>query len=156
MVRRKPIKRFFSWLTSSIKRHLSPVFLRPRIHHGKNVKFERQIFYYVNKERKKHGIRLLNWNDSLYYDGQRRAKEITRVFCHKNIPNGCGENIAKIPLGKVRGVGFINRTNLAHSFVNTWMKSTGHRENILRLNYSSSCIGVVKHGRYFYAVQLFS
>lgn len=145
MIGRSPLRRFFSRMASGIKHILKTS--HTCIHYGRNVKLERQILHYVNMERKKHGIHTLSWDDSLYYDSQRRAREITRDFRHKNIPKSArGENIAMIPI----------RRNPARSFVNTWMKSSGHSENILRSSFSSSCVGIAKRGRYFYAVQLFS
>jgi hypothetical protein len=123
--------------------------------YGKNVKLENQVFKYVNNERKNHNISPLNWDDSLYSEAQRRAKEIVRDFSHKNVPHMCGENIAKIPIGNVRGLGFISRRNIAHAFMKTWMNSTGHRENILSSGYCSMCIGITTHGNYYYGVQIF-
>jgi uncharacterized protein YkwD len=135
-----------------------PHSINPKIRtkYGKNIKIENEIFNYVNQERKKRHIHPLMWNDSLYSLAQRRAKEITWDFSHKNVPMGCGENIAMVPLGRVRGLGFIDRKNIARSFIRTWMKSTGHRENILRSNYSSFSVGVTTKGKYYYGVQLFS
>jgi len=125
------------------------------IKYGKNVKLEIQVFKYVNTEREKHNISPLNWDDSLYYDAQRRAKEIVSDFSHNNVPHMCGENIAKIPIGRVSGLGFISRRNIAHAFMKTWMNSSGHRENILRSGYNSICIGIATHGNYYYGVQIF-
>jgi uncharacterized protein YkwD len=155
MTGKAPLNKFLSWITSAIKKTL-PKIAQPRTHYGRNIKLERQILHYVNQERREHGISSLTWNNSLYYDVQRRAKELTRDFRHKNIPHGCGENIAMVPLGNVKGLGHVGGKNIARSFVKTWMKSSGHRENILRSSYSSSCIGVAKRGRYYYATQLFS
>jgi uncharacterized protein YkwD len=154
MVKKSLFQRFFSWVNSGIKR-IHPLSYHYHTHYGKNIKFETQIFNYINNERQKRGLHALQWNDSLYTDSQRRAREITHHFCHECIPHGCGKNIAKVPLGNVWGIGYVGRKNLVRSFVKTWMKSTGHREDILRSNYSSSCIGIAKHGRYYYAVQLF-
>lgn len=129
--------------------------LNKSIKYGKNIKLENQVFEYVNIERKKHNISSLNWDDSLYYDAQKRAKEIVWNFSHTNVPQGCGENIAKVPIGKVMGLGFINRKNVAMGFIKMWMKSPGHRENILRSGYHSMCVGITVHGKYYYGVQLF-
>jgi|WetSurMetagenome_2_1015567.scaffolds.fasta_scaffold24387_3 hypothetical protein len=136
----------------------SPFKVYPKMHvkYGKYIKIETEIFNYVNEERKKQNVHSLAWSDSLYSDAQRRAKEITIEFAHKNIPKGCGENIGKIPLGRVLELGFVGRKNIARSFVKMWMESPGHRENILRSNYSSICLGITKLGKYYYGVQLFT
>jgi uncharacterized protein YkwD len=120
-----------------------------------NIKLEMQVFYSVNAEREKHHLNHLSLDDSLYSNAQIRAKEIIRNFSHFNVPKGCGENIAKIPVGRVRGLGFVNRRNAARSFMKTWMNSTGHRENILRSEYHSMCVGIAEHRKYYYGVQLF-
>jgi hypothetical protein len=140
------------------KFHMSPgsSSTQKKIHYGKNIGIEKQIFRYVNAERKKHHLHALAWSDSLYPAGQRRALEITKEFSHDNIPAGCGENIAQIPLGRVRYLGFITRWNISRAFIKTWMSSPGHWENILRPGYSSMCVGIVVHGRNYYAIQLFA
>jgi uncharacterized protein YkwD len=139
------------------KSHKSGWISKPtRISYGKNIKIEKEIYNFVNKERKKRNIHTLSWNDSLYQTAQKRASEITRNFSHEGSPGGCGENIALIPIGNVRGLGFIHRHNAAKAFLNTWMNSPGHRENILRGMYNLCCVGVVQHKGKYYGVQLFS
>lgn len=131
------------------------IFPKSNIKYGKNIKLEMQVFHSVNAERKKYHLHQLTWDDSLYSNAQMRVKEITRNFSHFNVPQGCGENIAKIPIGKVRELGFVSRRNVARSFMKTWMNSSGHRENILRSGYRSICVGITAHGNYYYGVQLF-
>jgi uncharacterized protein YkwD len=99
---------------------------------------------------------MLTWNDGLYETGQTRAKEISHNFSHAGCPSGCGENIAKIPIGNVRGLGLVHQHNIPQKFVSTWMHSPGHRDNILRSSYHSGIIGVYQQGRNYYAIQLFS
>jgi uncharacterized protein YkwD len=126
------------------------------IPYGKNIKIEREIFYFVNKERKKRNIYTLSWNDSLYQTAQKRANEITHNFSHHGAPMGFGENIGMIPIGKVRGLGFIHRHNVAKAFLNIWMNSPGHRENILRTQYNTCSVGIVRHKGKYYGVLIFS
>jgi hypothetical protein len=139
--------RTFRHLTNNPKKWVS---------YGENIKIEKEIFSFVNKERNKRNIHIFSWNNSLYEIAQKRAKEITRNFSHQGVPAGCGENIAMIPIGNVKGLGFIHRHNVAKAFLKTWMNSSGHRENILRGQYNTCCIGVVKHKGKYFGVQLFS
>ena len=139
-----------------LKKSRSKIFLKTTVKYGKNIKLENQVFLLVNKERGFQHIHSLTWNDSLYSDAQRRAREISTNFTHANVPDRCGENIGKIPFGRVLGLGFVDRRNIARSFMKMWMNSPGHRDNILRLSYSSMCIGIAKSGKYYYGVQLFS
>lgn len=154
-------------MASSIRRAISDILglnppsrprkqTRPRpIRRSRNFKFERQILHFVNQERRKRDISPLRWNDIYYSKAQSRAREITRRFIHENLPGIAGENIMKMPVGRVAGVGLVRHKNLAVSFVRQWMKSPGHRANILRAGYTSSCVGLAKTGRYYFASQLF-
>jgi len=128
----------------------------PRVRYGKNIKIEMGIFNSVNKIRRRYRLPELSWDDNLYSSAQYRAKDISWNFSHEGVPSGCGENIAEIPLGNVRGLGFDQKQNVSQKFVNTWMRSNGHRENILRSSYNSIAVGVFQKGRKYYAVQLFS
>jgi uncharacterized protein YkwD len=136
---------------------ISQIFVpNKHIPYGKNIKIEKEIFYYVNTERKKRNIHALSWNDSLYHTAQISGSEITRNFSHQGVPAGCGENIAMVPIGNVRGFGFIHKHNVAKAFLKTWMNSSGHRENILRGQYNTCCVGVAQNKGKYYGVQIFS
>jgi len=126
------------------------------VRYSKNIKIEMSIFDAVNKIRRRYRLPELSWDDNLYFTAKRRAKDISWNFSHEGVPSGCGENIAQIPLGNVRGLGYVQRQNISQKFVNTWMRSTRHRENILRGSYHIIAVGVFQKGRKYYAVQLFS
>lgn len=126
-----------------------------RVSYGKNIKIEMGIFNSVNKIRRRYGLSVLSWDDNLYSIAQSRAKDISWNFSHDGVPSSCGENIAQIPLGNVRSLGFVQKQNVSQKFVTTWMRSTGHRENILRGSYHAIAVGVYQKGRKYYAVQLF-
>lgn len=150
------ISLFFTKISTSKSKIFRPTSCKPTwVSYGKNIKIEKEIFCFVNKERKKRNITALSWNDSLYQTAQKRASEITRNFSHQGVPAGCGENIVMSPIGKVRGLGIIHRYNVAKAFLKIWMNSPGHRENILRKQFKTSCIGVVQHSGKYYGVQLF-
>jgi uncharacterized protein YkwD len=110
----------------------------------------------VNNIRHRHNLSTLEWDDNLYPTAHKRANAIIRNFSHQGCPSGCGENIAMMPIGNIQGIGFVNRENIAQNFVKNWMRSPGHRSNILRTNYHSISIGVAQYGRKYYAVQLFN
>jgi uncharacterized protein YkwD len=128
---------------------------RARVRYGKHINIEKSIFHSLNNIRKRHKLSVLTWDDQLYATAQRRAEEISRNFSHAGCPSGCGENIAKIPLGNVRGLGFVHKQNIPQKFVSNWMRSDGHRENILRRSYYTGVIGVFQKGGNYFAVQLF-
>lgn len=123
---------------------------------GENIRIEKEIFHRINKERKTRNIPALSWNDNLYRDVQRRSHDITKNFSHQNVPPGCGENIAMMPIGNVRNFGFITNHTVAKAFMKTWMRSDGHRENILSGQFTNCCVGVTWNNRKYYGVQFFS
>jgi len=159
---KKILKKWYQMIFGTFARHHRPT--RPprslshphHIHYGKNIAIEKSIFNSVNNIRKRKKLPMLSWDDELYTTGQTRAKEISHNFSHEGCPSGCGENIAKISIGNVRGLGFVHQHNIPQKFVSTWMHSPGHRDNILRSNYHSGVIGVYLQGGNYYAVQLFS
>ncbi len=128
---------------------------RDRVKYSKHIKIEKSIFHSLNNIRQRHKLSVLAWDDKLYATAQRRAKEISWDFSHDGCPSGCGENIAVIPLGNVRGLGLVYQQNIHKKFVSSWMRSDGHRENILRKSYHTGVIGVFQKGRNYFAVQLF-
>ena len=62
--------------------------------------------------------------------------------------NAWGENIAYIS-------GISNVEDLANKFMENWMNSEGHSQNILSKNFTSIGIGVYKIGNEVYATQEF-
>jgi uncharacterized protein YkwD len=133
--------------------------VRPRksqkIRLGNYGKIEMDIFRRVNNERRRRKIAHLAWDQDSYRIVKSRAKEIIHDFSHNGCPAGYGENIAKIPVGRVIGLGEVKFHTLGRSFTKTWMKSPGHRQNILDERYIKVAIGIEKRGRWFFAVQLF-
>lgn len=100
---------------------------------------------------------VLKYNTDLQKAADLRAKEAAEKFSHTR-PNGMdfataitvdynlsGENIVKA-----------ESTNVAAEIlVEAWMKSQGHRENILLYEYTSTAIGIYIDSTTTYAVQLF-
>lgn len=68
-----------------------------------------------------------------------------------------GENVAMLPVGKVRGFkkSIRNSNNVARAFHKMWMKSPGHKRNILNSNFNLIGVGIKKRGKYLYATQVF-
>ena len=67
-----------------------------------------------------------------------------------------GENVAMMPKGNVRGIGRISSDkDVALALHKTWMKSPGHRKNILDGRFNKIGIGVKRRGNMFYATQVF-
>ena len=119
----------------------------------------KEIIARTNLERQNKGLTLFKTNDTLNSAAQVRAKELAQSFSHTR-PNGescftvldqysidcysAGENI-----GSSTGFGG------AETAVETWMNSTGHRNNILNSNYTHIGVGVYKSGNKYYYLQIF-
>jgi len=96
--------------------------------------YARDVLHWVNVERKKRGLRPLRLSQNCQGHAQKRSREITKRFSHKGCFRGfrgyrCkGENIAK---------GFRS----GRAVVNAWMRSKGHRANILSKRYQHLGVG---------------
>lgn len=143
-------------------------------------KISKQIYYLTNKQRSKNHLKKLQWNPllakaALYHsrdmaknhycghinekheDPTDRVKKIgfdihVGCFC------GVGENCNWISIGKISGLGFVSNTEHAISVtsIKSWMKSKGHRENILKYEYNLVGVGVATADwKTFYSTQVF-
>lgn len=147
----RPSRRHFQRSTSS----------RPRFH--SNV--EKYNFGELNKERKKRGLGMLQFDNS-YADMSRHHSQ--RMATSGNIFHGnnvnqthgsySGENCALMFRGRVRGFHHMILTDrdVAKALHRNWMNSPGHRENILNPGFNTVGIGIYRSGRSYYATQLFS
>lgn len=111
------------------------------------------IFDGTNKERVAAGLPELEWSDELAMAADIRAEEIIDCFSHVR-PDGTkcyalsdrihGENIAKSPPEPT-----------ADEFVQHWMESEGHKENILRKQFTMLGVGTRTTDMGMTAVQIF-
>lgn len=129
------------------------------------LEIEEAIFTRVNLERTANGLQPLNYNNTMQNYARIKSKDMgdRGYFAHEN-PEGelitaqmkrdginysaWGENIAYIQ-------GNYSNASLATQFMDNWMNSQGHRENILSPNFKSIGIGVYKIGNTYYATQEF-
>lgn len=121
---------------------------------GKTAYFdeEQNIFELVNSEREKRGLDSLEWNSKLAdlarAYSQKMARE--RFFDHfDNQGNSVAERAKARRITKWRQIGenlFMCDGNQKFSqlAVKGWMKSRGHRQNILEENYNQTGIGVAR------------
>lgn len=113
---------------------------------------EIEVFYLVNKLRASSGLNELIWDDNLYYYSSIRSEEASRKWSHIR-PDGTswkemnpdvlqGENLAK---------GYYN----ADEVVNAWMASQGHKENILRANFTRTAVSFYEAENGWFWCQVF-
>jgi len=89
--------------------------------------------------------------------GFETRKEV-EVDGRRGVRDGVAENLAFTGTGHVIGSGYINPAiprAIAEALVNGWMKSPGHRQNILEPAITYLGLSVRKGGEYYYAVQNF-
>ena len=124
---------------------------------------EKEILRLCNIEREKEGLQPLVWFEDAYYFTQIRANESAVEFSHTR-PNGKKWQTAYTDAG-VYLVGY-NGENLFDSVgysakefaacaVEWWMKSPGHKANILNPKFNRIAIAIVQNGNQLTAVQNF-
>ena len=89
--------------------------------------------------------------------GFETRKEI-EVDGKRGVRDGVAENVAFTGTGHVTGSGYVNPAiphAVAGTLVSGWMKSPGHRQNILEPAITYLGVSVRKGGEYYYAVQNF-
>ena len=107
-------------------------------------------FALVNQKRSENGVAPLTWDEGMYELACTRAQECVQSFSHTR-PDGTlvsetyyyGENLAK---------NYKSTTNL----INGWMNSDGHRENLLRSDYTKGVMACYLCDGIYYWVNLFS
>jgi uncharacterized protein YkwD len=82
-------------------------------------------------------------------DGQAPGDRV--AIEHRQLIGGAGENI-----GSLAGMDVSDQKKLAEQIMNMWMKSSGHRENILKPEYTHIGIGVAVKDKEVRATQLFT
>lgn len=110
-----------------------------------NSDYAQQVFALVNQERANNGLTALTWDSSMASYSDRRAMEITTDFSHNSAGGkmNVGENIAK---------GAISPDMV----MDGWMRSDGHRANILNANYTKISVSCYYDGSTYYWVQNFA
>ena len=121
------------------------------------LSMEQEVVELVNRERSKAGLNRLQINESLMESCDVRAKEIVASFSHTR-PNGTS-CFTTIDGNQVRyrtaGENIAYGQRDAQAVMEAWMKSEGHRNNILSEGYTHIGVGCYESGNTLYWVQLF-
>ena len=123
------------------------------------VQAERELFAAVNEARRNQGMSPLRWNESLAKAARRHAAAMAE---HGSAQHGFeGERSLSVRV-KQTGAHFVWLSeNVTQGpkpdFIHTqFMKSPGHRANILDTDMNSIGVGVVEEGGQFFAVEDFA
>ena len=113
--------------------------------------FENQVYQLTNQERSKYGLHPLSWNLQLYTAAKNHSIDMARMQRMSHT----GSNGSDVSYRtKVQGYPYsMVAENVAggqrtpQEVLFSWMNSSGHRRNILNLNYTK--IGVGFHNGYW-------
>ena len=180
--RNREIERAIFWLVNKErKKHgldelkLTPYLIHAAREHSKDM-IRRGYFSHISHTSDTPGfdegpMERVRWSAEKYAEIQaERAKRdksfwsrLRRVFmigAKPEMPTYIAENIGKMPTGRVAGIGNVkSEWDVAKAMMRIWMKSAGHRENILDSSFTKVGVGVAckkKHGyREYYATQDF-
>ena len=118
-----------------------------------NQDFEKEVLRLTNKERKKRGLKKLKWNESLAYAARYHAKDmaVENYFEHHSYDRKSNSRLKEVCGTFDRIEAFIVFNYLAENIsagqvtpeevVKSWMKSSGHRKNILNKQFTEIGIG---------------
>lgn len=123
----------------------------------KYEEYAKQVFDIVNNEREAAGLSKLVYRTDAQAAADIRAKEIVTSFSHTR-PNGTSCFTALKETGvsyKMAGENIASGYRTPQEVMNGWMNSQGHRENILKENFTGISVGVYESGGRLYWVQMF-
>lgn len=118
--------------------------------------YAQEIVALINEERESRELSTLTYLPELEGACQQRAKEAAEVWDHVR-PDGRGWQtvLTDMPYAyRAAGENLLDANVLnADKAVEAWMDSPGHRENILRSDFTGICVGIVQggDGDYYYA-----
>lgn len=111
------------------------------------IKYVNEVLKLVNEARAEAGVPALELDVSLRKAAQIRAKECVGTFSHTR-PNGTSYKTAISEVGvetKYTGENVATGHTSAKQVVDRWLKSEGHRANILNANFTKIGIGLEKN-----------
>ena len=111
----------------------------------------KEAFEYANEIRKENGLHELVWDEILYDCAQIRAGEASVLFSHTR---PVGFDCFSI-YDQLHGENLASNYKSAKSVVDAWMLSEGHRDNILRSEYTRGAIAVFQTTNGWFYCQLF-
>lgn len=119
-----------------------------------------KVIKLINEERAENGVPSLSSDDTLNRIAAMRAEEISRKFSHTR-PDGTNCMTALEENGIINVYAAENIAagqTSAKEAVNSWMKSEGHKTNILNENYTRTGVGMYKtdDSMKYYWVQIFT
>ncbi len=126
------------------------------------LQLEAQIWHQINQHRQRHGLSPLRVDDRLTQAARTYSKQMAdyNFYGHTGLQGdtplrrvqaqGVQVRLVSENLHKIR-----QRRHTATKAVKDWMRSAGHRNNILMSRISETGIGIWQRGNTYYMTQLF-
>lgn len=138
----------------------------------KNAQIEALLFQYTNAERRKNGLADLKYHGTLYTLAKNHSNDMAKnnFFGHTSSDGKdpwtraadmgvviAAENIAKMGLGNVSGIGLVTNTpeSVAQAQFKVWMGSAGHKQNILSSSVTELGVGTAFDGSFYLTTQVY-
>lgn len=116
-------------------------------------RLEQRVFEGINQQRRNHGLGGLKWNEKLAQEARRHARNMAarRFFSHVDPVRG--DLIPRLKSGQIqwRDIGENlceeeGSENPGEDAIQGWMKSPGHRRNILNKVFTQTGVGAAFRG----------
>lgn len=130
---------------------------------------ERHIFVAINGERQRRGLTPLIWDEGLARVARNYSRHLVEIDQLSHLDRRGQGPSQRIALGHRRLVGLVGENlaafsgqwperedRLVEQMVRGWMKSPGHRRNILRRDYTHQGLGLAVDGSELRCTQLFA
>lgn len=133
-----------------------------RVQANSVTNMERQIWWEVNRQRRRYGLRPLRSNPKLNQIARTYSRQMAdyNFYRHRGLRGETPRQRVEAQGLRARLVGenlvkFSQRPNPAAAAVQSWMRSPGHRKNLLLPQMTDTGIGVWKKGSNYYFTQLY-
>ena len=124
------------------------------------LSMEQQAFQILNAKRAEIGLSTLEWNSEIAELARKHSENMagSKFFSHTDLDGRTvDERAERVGLVEWKAIGeniayLRGHKNPALSAVENWMKSTGHRQNVLNETYNQSAVGVAvaADGSYYF------
>lgn len=126
---------------------------------GEYAKFQQEVVDLVNKERTSRGLKPVTFNTELSKVATLKSQDMIdkNYFDHNSPTYGSPFDMMK-KFGisyKAAGENIAMGQKTPQEVMNSWMKSSGHRKNILSPDFTELGVGVASNGSSLYWTQMF-
>jgi uncharacterized protein YkwD len=121
---------------------------------------ELAVFNEINNVRQQYGVHPLRWDDQVAEVARKHSEDMAKRNYYGHVsPEGkhpqdrMNENHVDCFVGENILSPFI--TDSVQNMINSWLNSKGHKQNLLRVDYDKTGVGIASDGIYFLITQNF-